>query len=140
MRDLGLRVRRVREFVGLSQEQLARAAGLSQGAVSRFESGKQLGTPLLVAVKVQSALVVALRSVNPDILSDELRAMAEAEPIFFPVNVTACPASHPVLTSDPGLHELIAAYRVVPERQREAFHAAIRLLTTAFTHPVAKAK
>ena len=48
MRSLGLQVRRVREFVGLSQEQVARTAGVSQGAVSRLEAGRGLGTPLLV--------------------------------------------------------------------------------------------
>ncbi len=42
--------RRVREFLGLSQVQLARLAGISQGGVSRFESGRGLSTPLLVVV------------------------------------------------------------------------------------------
>ena len=60
MRSLGLQVRRVREFVGLSQEQVARTAGVSQGAVSRLEAGRGLGTPLLVILKVRLALTRAL--------------------------------------------------------------------------------
>jgi len=140
MRSLGIRVRRVREFLGLSQDQLARAAGVSQGAVSRIEAGKQFGTPLLVAVKVQTALAAALRTVNPAILSDELRSMAEAEHVSFPVNVTARSGSHAALASDPGLHELIAAYRAVPERHRGAFHAIVREMAATFAHQVAKGK
>ena len=47
--------------------------------MSRLEAARGLATPLLVAVKVQTALVAALREVDPAILSDELRAMVEAE-------------------------------------------------------------
>ena len=57
MRDLGREVRRQREFLGLSQERLARAAGVSQGAVSRLEAGRGLATPLLVAVKIRLVLM-----------------------------------------------------------------------------------
>jgi len=39
MRGLGRQLRRVREFLGLSQDQVARLAGVSQGAVSRLEAG-----------------------------------------------------------------------------------------------------
>ena len=54
IKGLGKQARRVREFLGLSQEQVARAAGVSQGAVSRFEGGRGLATPLLVVMKVNS--------------------------------------------------------------------------------------
>lgn len=40
IRDLGRRQRQLREFLGFSQEQVARLAGVSQGAVSRFETGR----------------------------------------------------------------------------------------------------
>ena len=53
MRDLGCEMRRLREFLGLSQERLAQAAGASQGAVSRLEAGRGLGTSLLTAVRMQ---------------------------------------------------------------------------------------
>ena len=51
IKGLGKQARRVREFLGLSQEQVARVAGVSQGAVSRFEGGRGLATPLLVVMK-----------------------------------------------------------------------------------------
>src|SRR2546425_9137378 len=78
MRELGGRIRRVREFVGLSQEQLARLAGVSQGAVSRLEAGRGLATPLLVLMKIHLPLLRALRGLDPSILNDELRRMLDA--------------------------------------------------------------
>ncbi|TMB05432.1 MAG: helix-turn-helix domain-containing protein [Deltaproteobacteria bacterium] len=69
MRELGARIRRVREFVGLSQEQLARLAGVSQGAVSRLEAGRGLATPLLVLMKINVPLLRALRGLDPSILN-----------------------------------------------------------------------
>ena len=54
IKSLGRQARRVREFLGLSQEQVARVAGVSQGAVSRFEGGRGLATPLLVVMKVNA--------------------------------------------------------------------------------------
>ena len=37
MRALGRRARHVREFLGLTQDELGRMAGVSQGAISRLE-------------------------------------------------------------------------------------------------------
>ena len=76
MAALGGRVRRVREFAGLSQEQLARAAGLSQGAISRLELAKGLGTPLLVVVKVQAALAAGLRALGSAIPTEAQDALS----------------------------------------------------------------
>src|SRR5262245_48335111 len=73
MRGLGEQVLRVREFLGFSQEQLARIAGVSQGAVSRLENGRGVATPLLVVTKVSAALRTALGRVDPELLSDEAR-------------------------------------------------------------------
>ena len=123
MRDLGRQVRRAREFVGLSRERLARAAGVSQGAVRRLEVAQGLATPCLVVAKVSTALGAALLAVDPGILSDEARAIvAQAESMPLPV---AAGVSAP-LTSDPGLEEVIRLDRAVPKRQREALLAVIR--------------
>src|SRR5256886_16048036 len=73
MRELGSRIRHVREFVGLSQEQLARLAGVSQGAVSRLEAGRGLATPMLVILKINLALTHRLRAVDPGLLNDAPR-------------------------------------------------------------------
>src|SRR5438445_10153434 len=79
MRGLGRQERRVREFLGLSQEQLARLAGVSQGAVSRLEAGRGLATPMLVVLKINLALRRALRDVDPSLLNDDLRRVLQIE-------------------------------------------------------------
>ena len=120
MRELGSRIRRVREFVGLSQEQLARLAGVSQGAVSRLEAGRGLATPLLVLMKIHLPLLRALRGLDPSILNDELRRMLDAtrnvSPPVGDMGYEVLP-----LTRDPGLEELIRRYNELPERQRRTF-------------------
>ena len=120
MRELGGRIRRVREFVGLSQEQLARLAGVSQGAVSRLEAGRGLATPLLVLMKIHLPLLRALRGLDPSILNDELRRMLDAtrnvSPPVGDMGYEVLP-----LTRDPGLEELIRRYNELPERQRRTF-------------------
>src|SRR2546429_6620461 len=65
MRDLGRQLRRVREFLGLSQDQVARLAGGSQGAVSRLEAGRGVPPPLMVVLKVHPGLAPAPRAVDP---------------------------------------------------------------------------
>src|ERR1043165_8224763 len=79
IRAFGRQERRVREFLGLSQEQLARLAGVSQGAVSRLEAGRGLATPMLVILKINLALRRALRDVDPSLLNDELRRVMQIE-------------------------------------------------------------
>jgi len=120
MRELGSRIRHVREFVGLSQEQLARLAGVSQGAVSRLEAGRGLATPLLVLMKLNVPLVSALRRLDPSILNDELRRMLEwtrnVTPPIGDMGYEVLP-----ITGDPGLEELIRRYQELPERQRRTF-------------------
>jgi transcriptional regulator with XRE-family HTH domain len=81
MRDLGHETRRLREFLGLSQERLAKAAGVSQGAVSRLEAGRALRTPLLVAVRIRLVLIEGLRARDTTLLSDDVRWLVEAKNI-----------------------------------------------------------
>src|SRR4029453_4518630 len=71
--EFGAHVRRGREFLGLSQEQVARAAGVSQGAVSRFEGGRGLSTPFVGIMKINLALAHALKQLESDLLTDEVR-------------------------------------------------------------------
>ena len=120
MRELGTRIRRVREFVGLSQEQLARLAGVSQGAVSRLEAGRGLATPLLVLLKIHVPLLRVVRGLDPSILNDELRRMLdETRNVSPPVGDMGYEMLP--LTRDPALEDLIRRYHELPERQRRTF-------------------
>jgi transcriptional regulator with XRE-family HTH domain len=118
MSGLGRNVRRARELSGLTQQQLAERAGVSQGAVSRLETGRGLATPLLVVLGVAIALQRELRQIAPELLSDEMRSLlrldagldGEASAGFRDVAFLA----------DDGLSELIRRYRALaePERRR----------------------
>ncbi len=117
MSGLGRNVRRARELSGLTQQQLAERAGVSQGAVSRLETGRGLATPLLVVLGVAVALQRELRQIAPELLSDEMRALLrldaglEGESTGFR-DIT--------FLADEGLGELIRRYRALaePERRR----------------------
>ncbi len=58
-KEIGARVRRRREGMGLSQAALAKAAGLSQATVSRIEKGDS-DPPVSTAVALCSALSMSL--------------------------------------------------------------------------------
>jgi transcriptional regulator with XRE-family HTH domain len=127
IKGLGKQARRVREFLGLSQEQVARVAGVSQGAVSRFEGGRGLATPLLVVMKVNAALRNAVSSMDTDMLSDDARNLLLLNEHMPGWNESAPPA----ITKDPELEELVRLYRDLPERQRQQLLTVVRATAAA---------
>jgi transcriptional regulator with XRE-family HTH domain len=130
IRGLGRHVRRVREFLGLSQEQIARMAGVSQGAVSRLEAGRGLATPLLVVMKITAAMRRAVATVDPELLSDDARRLLAADPAFAPRFRPADFEPYPILKEAP-LEELIALYRQLPERHRAKLLSVVRATVIA---------
>lgn len=130
MRAFGKQERRIREFLGLSQEQLARLAGVSQGAVSRLEAGRGLATPLLVVLKLKLAVARALRAFDPELLSDELRRVLELpDTITPPVGNLSGRSTN--VASDPNVETLVRLYRDLPERQRQRFVAVVEATASA---------
>lgn len=130
MQGLGRQSRRVREFLGLSQEQLARLAGVSQGAVSRLEGGRGLATPLLVVVKLNLAMRRLLVTYDREVLSDEARRILIDTEMHVPNEGATGFAEYP-MAQDPGLEELVRQYRALPERQREKLLAVVRATASA---------
>jgi transcriptional regulator with XRE-family HTH domain len=130
MRGLGRQARRVREFLGLSQEQLARLAGVSQGAVSRLEGGRGLATPLLVVIKLNVAMRRALREYDPELLSREARDVLQRTDLYVPDSDATRFAEYP-LAKDVGVEELVRLYRGLPERQRQKLLAVVRATASA---------
>ena len=130
-RRLGRQVRRVREFVGLSQGQLAELAGVSQAAVSRLEAGRGLATPLLLLMKVYVPLARTLRGLDPAMLNDDLRWILELDERL---GLAPGGEGNPTLplTSDPGLEEMIRLYQRLPERRREPLLLVARAMITSF--------
>ena len=127
IKRLGRQARRVREFLGLSQEQVARVAGISQGAVSRFEGGRGLATPLLVVMKVNAALRSGVSAMTPEALSTDGRRLLDLqEPAPGGAEDEA-----PPIARDPELEELVRLFHDVPERQRQRLLAVMRAAANA---------
>ncbi len=131
IKGLGKQARRVREFLGLSQEQVARVAGVSQGAVSRFEGGRGLATPLLVVMKVNAALRSGVSAMDRDVLSEDARALLLLDERVPGWNE----AAPPPITKDPELEELVRLYRDLPERQRQRLLTVVRATAAALAAP-----
>ena len=127
MRDLGRRQRRLREFLGLSQEQVARLAGVSQGAVSRLETGRGLATPLLIVLKISAALARELRRVDPAVLSSDMREAAELQAALVPSGATLGFQDIP-LADEPEIEELVHLWREAPARHRASVLAVMRAI------------
>src|SRR5204863_64686 len=125
MRGLGRQLRRVREFLGLSQDQVARLAGVSQGAVSRLEAGRGLATPMMVVLKVHRVLTRALHAFDPAIPDDEVRATLGLENLIAPPIAGGSDEPLPI-TRDADLEMLVQLYRTLPERQRRTLVAVVR--------------
>jgi transcriptional regulator with XRE-family HTH domain len=132
IKGLGKQARRVREFLGLSQEQVARVAGVSQGAVSRFEGGRGLATPLLVVMKVNAALRSGVSTMDGEMLSEDARNLLLLNERVPGWNESAPPP----ITKDPELEELVRLYRDLPERQRQRLLTVIRATAAALSAPL----
>jgi len=125
MRDLGALVREMRELLDLSQEQLARIAKVSQGAVSRFERGDALSTPWIIAVKIRVALAVRLGQLEPDVLTEDARRfLAQTSLYGLPEDPALPPRMESVeLLPAPELTGIVRAYTRLPESARRKFVA-----------------
>lgn len=124
MRALGRQNRAIREFLGLSQEEVARRAGVSQGAVSRLEAGRGMSTPLLVVVKVARILWDAMAALGPDVLRDDVRRVAVLPlPLADEIGEMQPP---PPAETEPDLAELLNLYRGVVPGQRRALVNLLR--------------
>jgi transcriptional regulator with XRE-family HTH domain len=135
LRDIGALARRMRETVGLSQEQLGRLAKVSQGAVSRFEQGRGLSTPWVVAVRIRVVLAARLRNLGPDVLTDDVRRFVEAtEHYGLPSELSKPPALAELsaaITPDVGLEQALRTYARLPAERRRTFAFVVNALADA---------
>jgi transcriptional regulator with XRE-family HTH domain len=77
LRDFGGALRKLREAAGLSQRDLGRIARVSQGAVSRFETGRRRAIPANVMLKIAVALA-RQPAVRDEPLAEAVRQLLEA--------------------------------------------------------------
>ena len=134
MATLGQDFRRVRQFLGLSQDELAKHAGVSQGAVSRLESGRGIHTPFFVLVQINVVLASALKQLDEESLTDEIRGFLAFMTYLAPPRFRGdVPESAPPLrvSRDAALERLIRCYNAFTERQRAMFVAVLDAMASA---------
>ncbi|HLY36879.1 MAG TPA: helix-turn-helix transcriptional regulator [Candidatus Binatia bacterium] len=119
-RDLGRHLRALRRFAGLSQEQLAALAGVSQPAVSRLERGK-VAKQVVLVLRVARVITRAVARLDATALRDEPRALlAGLDTLGVGLELDAC------VSRDTGLEELVHAYRDASASQRRGMLASVR--------------
>lgn len=109
------KVREMRKLLGLSQDDLARRAGTSQGAVSRVEAGACEEMTFRIIVGVFVALAVELLPMR-DALSPELDAVIGVVTGSFPLLVEDQAFT---VFRDPGLTLLVRGYTNLPPREQK---------------------
>jgi len=138
LREIGALAREMREVLGLSQEQLAKIARVSQGAVSRFERGDGLATPWVIAIKIRLALAARLRQLDPDVLTDEARRFLAQTALYGLPDDPALPPRMDTITllPTPELTGMVRAYSGLPESARAVFAD----IMSSVAHALAKGK
>jgi len=129
VRELGRKQRRLREFLGLSQDQVAKLGGVSQGAVSRLETARGLATPMVIVLKINAALAHEFRRLQSTLAGPELREAIELHAALNPFT-GAIDLKDVPRPDDPQLEELVRLYRETPPRHREAVLSVVRALVT----------
>lgn len=119
---LASELRQLRVLCGLSQQQVADAAGVSQGAVSRLESGRFRQFPVTTVAAILVALVRATEAVEPAIPSHLLPPLAVVRDLL-PALVVV-----PAVPLDRELAELLRLYHQVPRARRPIVLAVLRPL------------
>jgi len=115
---------------------------VSQGAVSRLESGRGLNTPFLVLVKINVSLGAALRQLDRASLADDvLRFLTFMEFLSAPSDpgagspapIRGVPVEGLQLMQDGPIERLVRLYRGIPERQRAGFVAVVEAAAKALS-------
>lgn len=130
--EFGTEGRRIRELLGLSQEHVARIAGVSQGAVSRFEQGRGVAIPLVGMLKIHLVLAQAVTRLDPKIRTDEMKQLLRWLDVLHVADDPRLPA-WPVratangfdVSSDAHLARVMRDWSDLPEQKRRAFVAVI---------------
>src|SRR4029450_1339518 len=128
--DLGQQIRRLRELVGLSQQELAQLARVSQGAVSRLESARGLATPLLIVVKINLALTTELRKLEGTVSNADLCPTRGVQALLrWPAGAVGLDTVH--ITPDPTFEAFVRLFHETRPRHRDRLLPILRSAVAA---------
>lgn len=119
----GETIRELRELLGLSQQELANQALISQGAVSRVESGDHPGLPLVTVMKLLAAFSANIPSIA-DALRPEVKTLLSFAAALRPLGLKSEPL-------DPTFTSLLSAFQSLTQAQKRTF---VRLVTPLATY------
>ena len=141
-RSLDAEYRSVREDAGLSQSELSRGSGIDQGAISRFEAGKELPSPsslVSLADALGGRLSMRLDPVTGPRIGDALQApMVEAVIARAHARWRSVPEVA-VYSPARGVIDLVLVDRLTPTIVAVEVHSAIRRLEQQLRWAVEKA-
>jgi len=130
MLELGQQIRQLRRLVGLSQQELADLANVSQGAVSRLETARGLATPLLIVVKINVALTAALTEFGATVSNAGLRHTSGV-PDLLRLPDAALGSDRVSCSPDPTFDAFVRLFRETSVRHREGLLAIMRAAIAA---------
>jgi transcriptional regulator with XRE-family HTH domain len=130
MVELGQQIRRLRRLVGLSQQELAELADVSQGAVSRLETARGLATPLLIVVKINLALTAELRKFDTTVSNAGL-SRTRSVPDLLRLPDGALGSDRISCSPDPTFEAFVRLFRETSVRHREGLLAIMRAAIAA---------
>jgi transcriptional regulator with XRE-family HTH domain len=130
MLELGQQIRRLRRLVGLSQQELADLADVSQGAVSRLETARGLATPLLIVVKINLALTAELRKFDATVSNAGL-CRTHGVPDLLQVPDGGVGSDRVSCSPDPTFEAFVRLFRETSVRHRQGLLAIMRAASGA---------
>lgn len=138
MATFGSHVSLLRQFLGMSEADLAREGGVTESIVRRFEAGKLLDLSFIDVIRLNRALAQRLRGIDPALLAPEVQGFIQHLDFLQMPDEDGPPAPGGVPVQefrsidDPELEEIVVRYRGLPSGGRHAFLQIMRAVAEAF--------
>jgi transcriptional regulator with XRE-family HTH domain len=137
MATFGSHVATLRRFLGLTEADLARESGVTEGQVRRFEAGKLLDLSFVDVLRLNRALAKRLRRIDPDLLAPEAKGFLQHLDFLAMPDEDGPPAPGGVpvaefrIIQDPAIEELVLRFRALDRAGRRAFLQIMRAVAQA---------
>lgn len=124
MRTFGAHLELLRRFFGLTQEELAAEANVTEGTVRRLEEGLLLELSFVDVIRINRTLAHRLRSVDPALLAPEVQGFLQHLDYLALPDEQGPPAPGGVtiqrfqMFADPTVVELLELFLPLPRERR----------------------